>query len=98
MRTNWKEHAACKGMDTVIFFPTRDLPKLNTAKVNAAKAICSACTVRNDCLEYSRTLPWQQGREGIWGGMTEQERHPRRRHPKDRSHTYAAAKDYEDGR
>lgn len=35
-----------------------------------AKDVCAACPVRQACLEYA--LTW--GEQGVWGGMTEDER------------------------
>jgi WhiB family redox-sensing transcriptional regulator len=64
----WKLDAACRGEDTAIFFPhggtLRD--RLQTAK---AKAICDACPVTNECLEYGWREPF-----GTWGGMSQRER------------------------
>jgi WhiB family redox-sensing transcriptional regulator len=59
--------AACKGMDTNIFYSGMSGRYANEL---TAKAICVACPVRLQCL--------QQGLEneeyGIWGGTTELER------------------------
>ena len=41
-----------------------------------AKAVCQACQVREDCLEYALA---NDERFGIWGGMSERERRRLRR-------------------
>ena len=64
------DHAACKGLDPRLFFPERGE---STAE---AKAVCAACPVRADCLDWAiaTTQKW-----GIWGGTSERERHRLRR-------------------
>lgn len=67
MTIEWREQAACRGMDTDIFFPQE---KYGIAK---AKAICARCPVMAECRDYSLTLPRDDTR-GVWGGMSEGER------------------------
>lgn len=45
--------------------------------MSRAKLICASCPVRPDCLSYALDHRQEQG---IWGGLTEEERHriPRR--------------------
>jgi WhiB family redox-sensing transcriptional regulator len=46
---------------------------LKRYKVVEAKAICSRCLVRGECLAFAiRTRQMH----GIWGGLTEEERYP----------------------
>lgn len=77
---DWRAKAACKGMDTNIFFPERGENK----KVEYAKEICAGCTVRQQCLEYSLQFS-DNGIVGIWGGMAGKDRrkinHPREDRP-----------------
>lgn len=40
-----------------------------------AQTICKSCPVLEDCLSFARRNPKVQG---IWGGLTERQRHPRR--------------------
>jgi hypothetical protein len=58
------------------------------ARLEAAKAItvCSACTVRQHCLELSLRY-WTVGQHGIWGGTVPAEREElyRRRTGRERS-------------
>jgi WhiB family redox-sensing transcriptional regulator len=61
------EDAACRAVDTTAFFPTSD------ADAGAAKAVCMACPVRDECLEHA--LEMRPAPEGVWGGLTAIERH-----------------------
>ena len=61
----WQSRAACRGVDTEIFFPNTD------EEAEPAKAICGACPVQESCLEHALA---DREREGIWGGATERER------------------------
>ena len=64
--TSWQDHANCSGVDQDLFFPQRG------ASTRKAKAICAACEVKAECLEFAIT----QGERiiGIWGGLSERER------------------------
>jgi WhiB family redox-sensing transcriptional regulator len=67
----WFDRAACKGMDTAIFFPGRGQP------VTQAVAVCRRCEVANQCLDYCLTQPRPDGistTPGIWGGTTSYQR------------------------
>ena len=59
----WQEHAACRGMDTRLFFPERG------GNTKRPKKICAGCEVRGICEEYGDPEKF-----GIWGGLTEIER------------------------
>jgi WhiB family redox-sensing transcriptional regulator len=60
---------ACRGEDPEIFFPIAGTgPALG--QISAAKAICGRCSVRQPCLSYAVTSL----QDGIWGGMTAEER------------------------
>lgn len=71
---NWLDDAACRGMDTEVFFPqvgnNFNSPAMNQL-VDNAKQICAGCPVREPCVEYALN-----NREpyGIFGGMTTDER------------------------
>ena len=62
---SWTEEANCKGADADLFFPERG------ASTRKAKAICMACTVQDECLEYAVQ---NSEKFGIWGGLSERER------------------------
>jgi hypothetical protein len=68
----WIAKAACLGSGIEKIFPGRG--ELN--KVDAIKAVCSVCPVREDCLEYAIV---NAELFGIWGGMTEMDRRKMRR-------------------
>jgi WhiB family redox-sensing transcriptional regulator len=64
-RADWRSQAACRGLDTELFFPGR-----GEAAPEAAAA-CASCPVRTECRTYaveSRQL------FGIWGGTSERQR------------------------
>jgi len=65
-RTDWFDDAACRDVDTDVFFPVSE------AESGAAKAVCATCPVREQCLEFA--LEARPG-DGVWGGLTAQERH-----------------------
>ncbi|MER3395430.1 MAG: transcriptional regulator [Acidimicrobiia bacterium] len=62
---SWQAYAACMGVDPDLFFPERG------ASTREAKAVCSRCVVRTECLEYALA---NAEKFGIWGGMSERER------------------------
>lgn len=65
MNQNWREHAACQGLDPEIFYPVED------DEAVPAKAVCAVCPVNVACLEYALS---GRERDGVWGGATERER------------------------
>ncbi len=66
----WQQHALCAQTDPEAFFPEKG------GSTREAKAVCQACQVREDCLEYALA---NDERFGIWGGMSERERRRLRR-------------------
>jgi WhiB family redox-sensing transcriptional regulator len=58
---DWIKRAACRGMDTDIFFPERG----EHAKVAMAKKVCASCPVQQECREYG-----DMERYGLWGGTS----------------------------
>lgn len=70
MSEDWRDLAACKGVDPELFFPERG------DDTRPAKAICRGCDVRFECLEFALA-----GAEkfGVWGGLSERERRRIRR-------------------
>ena len=63
--TTWREKAACRDLDTGMFFPDSE------SDAGPALEVCGACPVRMECLEWA--LATRQ-HDGIWGGATETER------------------------
>lgn len=75
----WVAKAACRTLDGALanrlFFPGQGC----FAEMREAKAICAACPVRAECLEFALATNQEFG---IWGGASERERRRirRRRH------------------
>jgi len=73
--------ARCAGssLDPDEWFPVS--PNVRVARIQAARAIalCTACPVRTECLEYAMRN-WTDGSgEGVWGGLVAAERRVIRR-------------------
>jgi WhiB family redox-sensing transcriptional regulator len=68
--------ARCSGtdVDPDEWFPVAN--RWDTARTEAARALalCAACPVRPECLEYSMRHWDEVGRYGVWGGLLEPER------------------------
>ena len=69
----WQVRAACRGPQSTVFFPPTHAERKDEklARETRAKAICSTCVVRVDCLEYAIRI---REPHGIWGGLNEVER------------------------
>lgn len=67
----WRDAAACQRTSPSIFYPTEG----DYAAVDAAKAICAGCPVREACLDDALA----HRDSGVWGGTTEDERERIRR-------------------
>ncbi len=61
----WQKKARCIEVDPEIFFPERG------GSSKAARAVCSLCEVRLQCLRYALV---NREQFGIWGGTSERER------------------------
>lgn len=59
------QNPSCMEIDPELFFPE------TWAEARDAKKICSTCPVQTDCLRYA--LETNQS-DGIWGGLTLEER------------------------
>ena len=67
----WRPLAACKDMDSSMFFANRG--GYMRGDIDRAKAVCATCPVIKECGDYA--LEWDERRlPGVWGGMTGQER------------------------
>lgn len=61
----WMQEASCLGSSPDLWFPSHDrIPQ-------EAKAICAACPVRSDCLEYALA---DRRLSGIWAGTSASDR------------------------
>jgi WhiB family redox-sensing transcriptional regulator len=66
----WRGQASCRDTNPDLFFPVGTTgPAIE--QIEAAKAVCRECLVREQCLEYA--LETNQD-SGIWGGLSEEER------------------------
>ena len=70
---SWQARGLCHGLPAKeideLFFPAaRD-----RAAIDAAKAICGSCPVKKACFDYALD---NEIRQGMWGGLTEDERRP----------------------
>lgn len=70
---NWTDYAACRGMDTNIWFPI-GAPGSEGYDRDAERArdVCRTCPAMIDCLFWALDHPDQA--LGVWGGMDEHER------------------------
>ena len=66
----WWERGRCRGVDPDLFFPRRG------DDTTQAVAVCKACPVQVECLEYAID---NDERHGIWGGTTGNDRRKIRR-------------------
>ena len=57
--------ASCRGMNGDLFFPT------NGTALDDIRAVCNACRVRDECLEYALE---NRISHGVWGGVSERGR------------------------
>jgi WhiB family transcriptional regulator, redox-sensing transcriptional regulator len=73
--------AACISADPDVFFPDKG------EHSEEAQAICGACPVRVDCLEYAIA---EDIHDGVWGGVTERKRQRMRARYHGRVRTSAA--------
>lgn len=80
MDTTWRRLGACVGLEAGIFYPATD------EDGETAKAVCDACVVQSQCLEFALSV---REKDGVWGGATEKER---RRIVRQRRRAAAAAR------
>ena len=71
----WVHRAKCRDVDPELFFPVGTTGPA-AAQIDAAKAVCVGCSVRDDCLEWALTTGQDAG---VWGGTSEDERRAIRR-------------------
>lgn len=73
----WRDLAACRGMDTNLFYPRRG----DSVGVARARAVCASCPVRQECLDdaLATESPSDGGSAtratvGVRGGLSARER------------------------
>ncbi len=74
--TAWMREAACAESGGDLWFP-----EANSPSTKFAKAICHECPVRDECLDYALRNRFN---DGIWGGLTPNERKELLKYPKRR--------------
>lgn len=72
---DWRSRGACLSADPDLFFPI-SLTPASAPQIAWAKAHCARCVVRSECIRFALDHPEVQG---IWGGMTDNERNNLRR-------------------
>ena len=70
---SWQTKAACRGPQSVVFFPPPQFERKEDKLHREAKAraICASCPVTQPCLAYALRI---REPHGIWGGLNEVER------------------------
>jgi WhiB family transcriptional regulator, redox-sensing transcriptional regulator len=69
-QSSWRLRAACHNIESALFFPVGEGEEAKD-QIRLAKQVCASCESRLPCLEFSlRTMQ----ADGIWGGLTEDER------------------------
>jgi WhiB family transcriptional regulator, redox-sensing transcriptional regulator len=68
----WRDRAACAGMDPDLFFPADN-------DFGVARAVCSGCPVRVECLEDALRYPKLADQWGMFAGLLPSERDTIRR-------------------
>lgn len=70
----WQDRALCREIGPEMFYATAATRTGND--YGRAKAICAACPVKAECLDFALET---HAVEGIWGGMNEDERYAERK-------------------
>jgi len=69
---DWQYQGACRSADPTLFFhPEGERGSARRRRAEAAKAICQACPVLQQCRTHALAVrePY-----GVWGGISEDER------------------------
>jgi WhiB family redox-sensing transcriptional regulator len=74
-RDHWREDALCVGQPLEVFFASQTLAE---DRWDAAKLICTKCTVKKECLKLVIDLPEDDDRWGVFGGLSPADRRMRR--------------------
>ena len=67
---SWRDAASCRYTDPDLFFPV-GTTGLALEQIESAKAVCRACEVQPQCLEFALATNQESG---VWGGTSEEER------------------------
>jgi WhiB family redox-sensing transcriptional regulator len=83
----WRANSACRDLDPNLFFPVGVTGEA-VDQIRAAKAVCRACPVQAQCLEFALSTNQEYG---VWGGADEEERRGIRRTRRARARAEAQA-------
>ena len=83
---NWRDQAECRSTDPALFFPVGTTGAA-LDQIAAAKSVCIQCAARAECLEFA--LETNQD-NGVWGGLSEEERRQIRRQRKAARRAYSS--------
>jgi WhiB family redox-sensing transcriptional regulator len=75
-KQSWRHLAACRELDTNLFFPVGSKASTVIDDIAKAKAVCADCPVRLPCLQFALVSNQEYG---VWGGYDEEERRGLRR-------------------
>lgn len=67
---HWRSQSICRDSNPDLFFPIGTTGQA-LEQIEAAKAVCGACPVRRECLEFAMATNQESG---VWGGTTDDER------------------------
>ena len=67
---DWRLSAICKDSNAELFFPIGSTGHA-LEMIEAAKEVCTNCTVAEPCLQFALDTNQEAG---VWGGFTEEER------------------------
>jgi WhiB family transcriptional regulator, redox-sensing transcriptional regulator len=71
----WRDDAACRGVDTNLFYPDRGAPSVYSRPL----AYCKRCPVLAECrAEADKHEAEAMRTDGVWGGETPEMRKARR--------------------
>lgn len=73
--TSWHERAQCRGEMFLFFAPEGERGPEREARVALAKEFCAVCPVVSQCLAWALATATK---DGIWGGLDEEEREAER--------------------
>ena len=68
--TEWQMMGACRDSEPDLFFPVGSTGPA-VGQIDRAKAICSSCSVQEECLQYALESNQEAG---VWGGYQEDDR------------------------
>jgi WhiB family redox-sensing transcriptional regulator len=70
MMSGWRDLGACRDEDPELFFPVGTQGPARD-QIACAQAVCGRCPVIGECLRWALATGQT---EGIWGGLTTEER------------------------